>query len=79
MKKKENLWELLKRLDEEAGQFNFHLHEANRYFDTAALATQKILDKHEKRLHKLIGRVQKAIKSVQKTKTTIIKQKKKKN
>ena len=36
MKKKESLWELLKRLDEEAGQFNFHLHEANRYFDSAA-------------------------------------------
>lgn len=77
MKKKENLWELLKRLDEEAGQFNFHLHEANRYFDNAALATQKILEKHERRLHKLIGRVQKAIKSVQKTNTTITKRKKK--
>ena len=65
MKKKENLWELLKRLDEEAGQFNFHLHEANRYFDTAASSTRKTLEKHEKRLHKLISRVQKAIKSFQ--------------
>lgn len=64
MKKKENLWELLKRLDEEAGQFNFHLHEANRYFDTAALATKKALEKHEKRLHKLIGQVKKAIRSM---------------
>ena len=48
MKKKENLWELLQRLDEEAGQFNFHLHEANRYFDNTAIATKNILEKHEK-------------------------------
>lgn len=65
MKKKENLWELLQRLDEEAGQFNFHLYEANRYFDNTASATKKILEKHEKRLHKLIGEVQKALKSFQ--------------
>ena len=66
MKKKENLWELLKRLDEEAGQFNFHLHEANRYFDNTALATQKVLTKHEKNLHKLIGQVKKALKDFRK-------------
>ena len=66
MKKKENLWELLRRLDEEAGQFNFHLQEANRYFDNTASATKKILEKHEKRLHKLIGQVQKALSSFQK-------------
>lgn len=66
MKKKENLWELLQRLDEEAGQFNFHLNEANRYFDNTALATKKILAKHEKRLHKLIGEVQKSLKAFQK-------------
>lgn len=66
MKKKENLWELLQRLDEEAGQFNFHLYEANRYFDTTASATKKILEKHEKRLHKLIGEVQKSIKTFRK-------------
>ena len=68
MKKKENLWELLRRLDEEAGQFNFHLHEANRYFDNTASATKKILDRHEKKLHKLIGKVQKALKPFQKQK-----------
>ncbi len=68
MKKKENLWELLKRLDEEAGQYNFHLNEANRYFDNTALATKKLLEKHEKRLHKLIGKVQKSIKAFQKKK-----------
>ena len=62
MKKKENLWQLLQRLDEEAGQFNFHLYEANRYFDSTASATKKILEKHEKKLHKLIGEVQKSIK-----------------
>ena len=66
MKKKENLWELLRRLDEEAGQFNFHLHEANRYFDSTASATKKILEKQEKKLHKLIGQVQKALKSFKK-------------
>jgi len=65
MKKKENLWELLQRLDEEAGQFNFHLNEANRYFDSTALATKKILEKHEKRLHKLIIKVQKSLRSFQ--------------
>jgi len=62
MKKKENLWQLLQRLDEEAGQFNFHLYEANRYFDNTASATKKILENHEKKLHKLIGQVQKSIK-----------------
>ena len=66
MKKKENLWELLQRLDEEAGQFNFHLYEANRYFDNTASATKKILEKHEKRLHKLISEVQKSIKTFRK-------------
>ena len=65
MKKKENLWELLQRLDEEAGQFNFHLNEANRYFDSTALATKKLLEKHEKRLHKLIGKVQRSLRSFQ--------------
>lgn len=66
MKKKENLWELLQRLDEEAGQFNFHLYEANRYFDNTASATKKILEKHEKNLHNLIGKVRRSIKSLQK-------------
>jgi len=73
MKKKENLWQLLQRLDEEAGQFNFHLYEANRYFDNTASATKKILDKHEKKLHKLIGQVQKAIKIFQKQKNNKVK------
>jgi hypothetical protein len=68
MKKKENLWELLQRLDEEAGQFNFHLNEANRYFDNTALATKRILEKHEKRLHKLIGQVRKALRTFKKEK-----------
>jgi hypothetical protein len=62
-KKKETLWDLLKRLDEEAGQYNFYMHEANRYFDNSALATKKMLDKHEKKMHKLIAKVQKALKS----------------
>lgn len=73
MKKKENLWQLLQRLDEEAGQYNFHLSEANRYFDNTAFATKKMLEKHEKRLHKLIGRVQKALKSLSKQKNKKVK------
>ena len=61
MKKKETLWELLKRLDEEAGQFNIHLSEANRYFDTAASKTRRLLQNHEKQLHKTITKVRKGI------------------
>ena len=62
MKKKETLWELLKRLDEEAGQFNVHLSEANRYFDTASAKTKNILKGHERHLHQTITQVQKALK-----------------
>lgn len=61
MKKKETLWQLLKRLDEQAGQFNYHLHKANRYFDSAATATNKALEKQEKELRKLIGKVKKSL------------------
>ncbi len=68
MKKKETLWDLLKRLDEEAGQFNMHLHKANRYFDKTATTTQKILDRHEKDLHKLIAQVRRSLKSFMKEK-----------
>lgn len=63
MKKKETLWDLLKRLDEEAGQFNFQLSEANRYFDSTEKKTKTILQKHEKDLHKTIAKVRKAIKA----------------
>ena len=61
-KKKENLWELLKRLDEEAGQFNSALHTANQVFDKASSKTKKLLDKHERDLHKTIVKVRKALK-----------------
>jgi hypothetical protein len=63
MKKKETIWQLLKRLDEEAGQFNFHLHEANRYFDTAASKTSKLLKNQEKSLHQTISKARRAIRS----------------
>lgn len=63
---KENLWELLKRLDEEAGQFNVHLHHANRYFDSAATHTKKLLGQHEKDLHQTILKVRKALKAFMK-------------
>jgi hypothetical protein len=62
MKKKETLWDLLKRLDEQAGQFNYHLSEANRYFDAASKKTRDILIKHENDLHKTIGKLKKMLK-----------------
>ena len=66
MKKKETLWNLLKRLDEEAGQFNSHLHKANLYFDDTAMATKRLLNTHEKELHKLIRKIKKPLKSFMK-------------
>ncbi|HEV7779689.1 MAG TPA: hypothetical protein VGO58_00405 [Chitinophagaceae bacterium] len=63
MKKKENLWQLLKRLDEEAGEFNITLSEANRYFDSTEKKTKKLLKQHEKDLHKTIGKVKSALKN----------------
>jgi hypothetical protein len=66
MKKKETLWELLKRLDEEAGQFNVHLSEANRYFDKTAMTTKKVLEDHEKELHKLIVQVKRSLRDFMK-------------
>jgi hypothetical protein len=62
MKKKETLWELLERLDQEAGQFNMYLSEANRYFDTAAKKTRDVLDRQEKDLHVTITKVRRALK-----------------
>lgn len=64
MKKKENFWDLLKRLDEQAGEFNVHLSEANRYFDSAANKTRAVLLQQEKDLHKTIGKVRKALKKM---------------
>ena len=63
MKKRETLWDLLKRLDEEAGQCNYYLHQANRYFESTANATQKLLDRHEKELHRLIRKIKKPLRS----------------
>ena len=68
MKKKENFWELLKRLDEQAGEFNVHLAEANRYFDQAAYKTQQILQRQEEDLHKTIARLKKALKKLKRKK-----------
>lgn len=63
MKKKETIWELIKRLDEQAGEFNLHLHKANRLFDTAAKETGKVLEKHQQDLHKTITKLQRALKT----------------
>ena len=62
MKKKESLWELLQRLDEQAGQYNVHLSEANRYFDTAAKKTKNIMNRHERELHATIAKLRRALK-----------------
>jgi hypothetical protein len=66
MQKKETLWELLKRLDEEAGQFNSHIHKANQYFDKASDSTGKLLKEHERQLHRTIVKVRSAIRSFMK-------------
>jgi hypothetical protein len=55
--KKETLWQLLKRLDEQGGQFNLHLAAANRYFDTAASVTRNLLERHERDVQGLIAKV----------------------
>ncbi len=62
MKKKETFWELLERLDRQAGEFNIHLSEANRYFDKAADTTRRLLVKQEKDLHTTISKVRRALK-----------------
>ena len=66
MKKKENFWELLERLDRQAGEFNVHLSEANRYFDTAAAKTKRILERQEKELHNTIAKVKAALRKFKK-------------
>lgn len=66
MGKKETIWELIRRLDEQAGAFNMHLHKANHLFDTAARETGKVLDKHQRDLHKTIARLQKALRTFSK-------------
>ena len=62
MKNKETLWQLVRRLDEQAGQFNPHLAEANRYFDITAIATRNLLDRHERELDRLFSKVKMALK-----------------
>lgn len=75
MKEKENFWQLLKRLDQQAGEFNVHLAKANMYFDQAAHKTQSILAQQEKDLHVTIAKIKKALKKIKKEKNS----KKKKN
>jgi len=71
MKKKESFWELLERLDEQAGQFNVHLSETNRYFDTAADKTRSVLMQQEKDLHDTISKIKKALKKLRRKKDTM--------
>ncbi len=68
MKKKENFWQLLKRLDQQAGEFNVHLARANMYFDQAAHKTQTILERQERDLHETIAKLKKALKKMKKEK-----------
>ena len=48
MKKKENLWNLIKRMDEEAGATNPHFHLANHFFDKAAERGQQLIERHRR-------------------------------
>lgn len=66
MNKRETLWELLKRLDEQAGEYDLHLNKANQYFDTAAQQTNKLLIKHQKDMHKTIVKLRRALKTFSK-------------
>lgn len=66
MAKKETFWELLERLDDQAGQFNVHLSEANRYFDKVEKKTKVLLSRHSKDLHTTIAQVKKALKKLRK-------------
>ncbi|HRO71404.1 MAG TPA: hypothetical protein PK951_13535 [Chitinophagaceae bacterium] len=68
MKKKESFWQLLKRLDQQAGEFNVHLAKANMYFDQAAHTTQAILERQERDLHETIAKLKKALKKMKKDK-----------
>lgn len=79
MRKKETIWELIRRLDEQAGEFNIHLHKANRLFDTAAKETGKVLEKHQRDLHKTITKLQRALKAFNKQKEGGAKRKKSNN
>lgn len=68
MGKKQTIWELIKQLDEQAGEFNVNLHKANLLFDTAAKETGKVLEKHQQDLHKTITKLQKALRTFNKQK-----------
>jgi hypothetical protein len=68
-KKNESLKELLERLDEQAAQFNSHLAEANRFYDTAAKKMESLLAKEKKELHVTIQKVKKALKVFSKQKS----------
>lgn len=64
--KKESIWELLKRLDEQAAVFNEHIARANFYFDEAAAGTQKLVQKHQRDIHKTIEKLQSSLRKLKK-------------
>src|SRR4030095_5076431 len=61
MKKKETIWQLLKRLDDQGGQFNPYLAAANRYFDITAAVTLQLIDQHERDMHNFFSRIENAL------------------
>jgi len=71
MKKKETLWQLLKRLDEQGGQFNLHLAAANRYFDNVAFITKSLIEKHEQDVLGLINKVKGVVKQLVKLRKNV--------
>jgi len=68
MKKKETLWQLLKRLDEQGGQFNPYLAIANRYFDNTAAVTLQLVARHESDMHNLFCRIENVLRPLRKKK-----------
>ena len=61
MKKKEPIWQLLKRLDEQGGQFSPHLAAANRYFDITAAVTMQLVAQHERYMYDFVSRIENAL------------------
>ncbi len=68
MKKNETLWQLLKRLDEQGGQFNPHLAAANRYFDITAAVTLQLVAQHEIKVQQVYSKIQSAVRGLLKKK-----------
>ena len=61
---KENLKELLDRLDEQSAQYSAHLTQANALFDTAVKKMETLLSREKKEMHRTIVKIKKAMKDM---------------